>query len=225
MELTVLFLGHHVLLRRFRCLETPTDMWVMEFRRAACHANGLRSVWGRTAEGFMQVNLLRVGPTGFKQPGAVPVRGAGRSRRSGVRGWLPLLARHVPRWRPIRPSPGHTDGQGPFGQVGDGRFGAESLGTERSARGEVVGGVVWTWVCEPLSDAHECDKRGRGPEYGERGPGEGADASGSSGPQRWIGCGVGELRERGNGDSGPAAEPRTAVKSRGCDCEVGPACS
>jgi hypothetical protein len=109
--------------------------------------------------------------------------------------------------------------------VGDGRFGAESLGTERSARGEVVGGVVWTWVCEPLSDAHECDKRGRGPEYGERGLGEGADASGSSGPQRWIGCGVGELQERGNGDSGPAAEPRTAVKSRGCDCEVGPACS
>ena len=66
--------------------------------------------------------------TGFKQSGAVPVRGAGRSRRGGVRGWLPLLARHVPRWSPIRPSPSHTDGQGSCGQVVDGRFGAESLG-------------------------------------------------------------------------------------------------
>jgi hypothetical protein len=55
-------------------------------------------------------------------------RGSGCSRSGGVRGWLPLLARHVPRWRLIRPSAGHTDGQGPLGQVVDGRFGAESLG-------------------------------------------------------------------------------------------------
>lgn len=89
--------------------------------------------------------------------------------------------------------------------------------------GEVVGGVAWTWVCGPLSDAHECDKRGRGPEHGGRGPGERADATGSR-VGRGGGLDAGLVRS-GSGErvtAGPAAEPRTAVKSRGC--EVGPTC-
>lgn len=106
---------------------------------------------------------------------------------------------------------------------GGGRFGAESLGcisvaVRRGRRrfAEVVGGVAWTWLCGPLSDAHECDKRGRGPEHGGRGSWDGAGRVGvASGPQRWIGCGVGEVRERGKAGRvtvGPAAGPRTAVK-------------
>jgi hypothetical protein len=89
---------------------------------------------------------------GFKQPGAGAWCGPlasqwGRGRGRG--GWLPLRARHVPRWSPIRPSARGTDGQGSPGQVVDGRFGAESLGCicvavrGRSARGKVVGAVAW----------------------------------------------------------------------------------
>jgi len=78
--------------------------------------------------------------------------------------------------------------------------------------GEVVGGVAWTRVCGPLSDAHECDKRGRGPEHGGRGPGEGADASCS------------RVGRRGGLDAGLVRSGSQGQRSNPRGCEVGPTC-
>ena len=99
------------------------------------------------------------------------------------------------------------------------RRGTGEVGARKGRRWRRLGRVHG-----PASDALECEKREtRAWTQGAVGLVQGARGRvrSSSGPQRWIGCGVGEVRSgraRGGkgGGVGPVAEPRTAVKSRGC---------
>ena len=101
-----------------------------------------------------------------------------------------------------------------------------------AVRGRSARGRRWRRlgrVHGPASDALECEKRETcawtqgavGLVQGARGR-----VRSSSGPQRWIGCGVGEVRASAPGGKrggvGPVPEPRTAVKSR--SCRVAPTC-
>lgn len=194
---------------------------------ARCHGDGVTSVWARSGPGFMQENLLLVGPARDSNS-RVPCRCAVLAARvavgsgGGCRCSPATCRAGAPsgrRW---------THGRPGIVRAGGGREIRRRKprlhlrrGTERSAHGEVVGGVAWTWVCGPLSDAHECDKRGRGPEHGGRGPGDGADASGARvGRRGGLDAGLVRSGSWERVKPGPRSGARTGVKSRGC--EVGP---
>ena len=165
----------------------------------------------RVGRGFMQENLLQVGPARDSNS-RVPVRGADRSRHSGV---------GEQRGGGCRCAPATCRGGAPSGHL---RRGTGEVGARKGRRWRRLGRVHG-----PASDALECEKRETcawtqgavGLVQGARGR-----VRSSSGPQRWIGCGVGEVRASAPGGKrggvGPVPEPRTAVKSRGC--RVMPTC-
>lgn len=163
------------------------------------------AAWWRNGRGFIEENLLRVGPA-LDSNSRVPCRCAVVTARvvaAGSGGGLPPRARHVPRWRPIRPSAGGADGQGSPGQVVDGRFGAESLGcisvaVRRGRRcGKVVGGVAWTGCMDRPHMWANVTNLGVDSGRGGCGPGmrvPAADAPGARVARRGGLDGVGEVR-------------------------------